>query len=66
MTVFCAYERGALSALRLDSPDGCLYLRANTYPEIELRVLDEQRDPMDGEIFRYGVGRPVAFWERRE
>lgn len=66
MRITCAYERGALSALRLDSPDGHLYLRANTYPEIELRVLDEQRDPMDEEIFRYRVGRHVEFWERKE
>lgn len=57
------YEQELLSAIRLDFPEGHLYLTTDTYA-IELQLSDRLYDPLKGYVLPFREGKHVVFRER--
>lgn len=60
------YEQNNLSAIRLDFPDGYLYMVATEYHDIGIRLSDELYDPPDDSALSCTEGKHMEFLHRKD
>ena len=59
------YEQNNLSAVRLDFPEGYLYMRAAAY-NIEIQLSEKRYDPLAFPVLPRGEGKHMEFLKRKE
>lgn len=64
--ISCMYEKNHLQAIRLDCPEGHLYMRATEFNEIKLQLSDTLYDPLEsGDLPRMN-GKHMEFVKRKD
>lgn len=60
------YDQGNLSAVRLDFPDGHLYMAATEYYDIEIQFSDKIYNPLEYSVLPRKEGKHMEFWTRKD
>lgn len=60
----CMYEQNGLSAIRLDCPEGYLYMKAMEYTDIQLQLSDKLYNPLEYSVLPRKEGRHMEFLKR--
>lgn len=60
------YEQDNLSAVRLDFPEGYLYMAATEYNDIEIQLSDKLYNPLEYSVLPRNEGKHIAFSKRRD
>lgn len=60
------YDQNNLSALRLDFPDGYLYMAATEYCDIEIQLSDKIYNPLEYSVLPRKEGKHMGFWTRKD
>ncbi len=58
------YEQNHLSAIRLDYPEGYLYIKATEHFGIELQLSDKLYDPLEYSVLPREEGKHMEFLKR--
>ena len=59
------YDQSNLSAVRLDCPEGHLYMTATKYYDIEIQLSDKIYNPLDHNILPHKEGKHMEFLKRK-
>ena len=60
------YNQNNLSAVRLDFPEGHLYMAATEYYDIEIQFSDKIYNPLDYNVLPRKEGKHMEFWTRKD
>ena len=60
------YDQNNLSAVRLDFPDGYLYMTATEYYDIEIQLSDKIYNPLEYSVLPRKEGKHMEFWTRKD
>lgn len=60
------YEQNNLSAVRLDFPEGYLYMAATEYYDIEIQLSDKLYNPLEYSVLPRKEGKHMEFWKRKD
>lgn len=59
------YDQNNLSAVRLDFPEGHLYMAATEYHDIEIQLSDKIYNPLDYNVLPRKEGKHMEFLKRK-
>lgn len=60
------YDQSNLSAVRLDFPDGYLYMAATEYYDIEIQLSDKIYNPLEYSVLPRNEGKHMEFLKRKD
>lgn len=60
------HEQNNLSAVRLDFPEGYLYMAATEYYDIEIQLSDKLYNPLEYSVLPRKEGKHMEFWKRKD
>lgn len=60
------YDQSNLSAVRLDFPDGYLYMAATEYYDIEIQLTDKLYNPLEYSVLPRNEGKHMEFLKRKD
>jgi len=62
--IICMYEQNDLSAIRLNYPEGYLYMKAMEYYDIQIQLSDKLYDPLEYSVLPRKEGKHMEFLKR--